>query len=478
MLRTWDRSNAGWPSLSFPKAMSANKKRKEIDKAIRHLIDYIEQSEEWGPLFKQLINQLCAQVASELEAELDTVISELLSGRYGHMSFGYLFEEMATTTWDNEGVTPIDTFLKTRGWREAPAGRRYLQALKQSSLQFFEITAVEPGKWIEVRPFGTEAHSMRVVEHAASQSLHPWSALVARVYLEGKSRRFTGAMLPMSPDAAAYVHERLESIPADLAQWYQELVDEGDDVEGISEDFVDDIAHELMIRLAESAFFCFAMDVLDPPAPVMPQMVNTDDEAIVITRFRFPITTDINTIMEALVAHPDIERMSESVLTWLSKGASKTMLGQIEIRSDALIFQTNSVERGRTGVHLIESLLGSWVGPAMGVHENLADLLDRLPPDQTLAPDDTSLQDNPEVQALLQTHLMEHYRRTLDESIPMLDNHTPRACAADPEKRQSVVDWLKYLENSTSKAPGPSMDLGWLWTELGLDDYRPKSITE
>ena len=101
----------------------------------------------------------------------------------------------------------------------AHAGRRYLQALKESNLQFFEITAVEPGKWVEIRPFGSDAPSMRVVEHAASQNLHPWGALVASVYLEGKSRRFTGAMLPMNPDAAAYVHERLESVPEDLAQW-------------------------------------------------------------------------------------------------------------------------------------------------------------------------------------------------------------------------------------------------------------------
>jgi hypothetical protein len=457
--------------------MSASKKRKEIDKAIRHLMDYIEQSDEWGPLFKQLIHRLCAPVAAQLEADIDTLIPELINGPYGHMGFGYLFEEMATTTWDNEGVTPIDTFLKTRGWREAPAGRRYLRALNESSLQFFEITAVEPGKWVEVRPFGTDTHSIRVAEHAASQSLHPWGALVARVYLEGKSRRFTGAMLPMNSDAAAYVHEQLESVPADLAQWYQELADEGEDVEGISEDFADDIAHERMTRLAESAFFCFALDVLDPPAPVMPEMVNTHDEKIVMTRFRFPTTTDTSTLTDALLAHPDIVHASENVLSWLASGASKTLLGQIEIRRDTLIFQTNSVERGRTGVHLIESLLGTWVGPAMGVHENLADLVDRLPPDQTLAPD-PSLQDNPEVQALLQTHLMEHYRRTLDEPIPMLDNHTPRACAADPEKRQSVVDWLKYLENSTSKTSGSSTDLRWLWTELGLDAYRPKSTTE
>ncbi|MFK7892876.1 MAG: hypothetical protein AB8B63_18830 [Granulosicoccus sp.] len=124
---------------------------------------------------------------------------------------------------------------------------------------------------------------------------------------------------------------------------------------------------------------------------------------------------------------------------------------------------------------MIESLLGSWVGPATGLHENLADLVDRSPLDQTLDTNDQSLKDNPEVQALLQTHLMEHYRRTLDEPIPMLDNHTPRVCAADPEKRQSVVDWLKYLENSASKTPGRSPDLRWMWSELGLDAYRAES---
>ena len=92
---------------------------------------------------------------------------------------------------------------------------------------------------------------MWVVEQAASQSLHPWGALVARVYLEGKARRFSGAMLPLDPDSADYVHGCLSSVSADLAQWYQELVDDREYVEGISVDFVDDIAHERMTRLAE-----------------------------------------------------------------------------------------------------------------------------------------------------------------------------------------------------------------------------------
>ena len=183
------------------------------------------------------------------------------------------------------------------------------------------------------------------------------------------------------------------------------------------------------------------MEVLDPSVPEIPEMVNTNDESIVMTRFRFPVIADTSIIRDALLAHPDMVQASKNVLTRLKSGVEQTVLGQIEIQGDALILQTNSVERGRTGVNLIGSLLGEWVGPAMGVHENLADVLDHLPPDPTLELD-PSLQDNPELQALLQDHLNEHYRRTLDEPIPMLDNHTPRACSPDPAKHHRVVEWL------------------------------------
>ena len=45
-----------------------------------------------------------------------------------------------------------------------------------------------------------------------------------------------------------------------------------------------------------------------------------------------------------------------------------------------------------------------------------------------------------EVQEFIQQHLMQHYRNFLDELIPMLDNETPRACAADPDKQHKVIN--------------------------------------
>ena len=65
------------------------------------------------------------------------------------MAFGFVFEEFAAVRWDNDEHTLIDVYLKHRGWREGSAGRRYLQALAESELKFWEITAVMPGAYVD-----------------------------------------------------------------------------------------------------------------------------------------------------------------------------------------------------------------------------------------------------------------------------------------------------------------------------------------
>lgn len=55
-------------------------------------------------------------------------------------------------------------------------------------------------------------------------------------------------------------------------------------------------------------------------------------------------------------------------MTRMQAGATTTVLGGIELQPDALIFYTNSVERGKAGANLINSLLSDSVGPTMGVH--------------------------------------------------------------------------------------------------------------
>ena len=73
--------------------------------------------------------------------------------------------------------------------------------------------------------------------------------------------------------------------------------------------------------------------------------------------------------------------------------------------------------------------------------------------------------------------LDQHYRKILDEPIPMLGGKTPRQAVRSKTGRPKVLAWLKYLENSNARHRGPddpmaTYDLSWLWAELGLADER------
>ena len=450
--------------------MSKNKDKKEIDKAIQHLMDYVQNSERWSPIFKGMIEHFCKPVAQELGESLDNVISELLGEPHGHLAFGYLFEEMVNMHWENEDTTALEAFIKQRGWREGPAGKRYLRAMAKSELQLLEITLVEPGSHIDVRPFCTDEKPVRVQEQVASGSLQPWHCLAARMTLEHKERRFCGGLLPLNPEDAEYIHENVQQAAEDLARDY--LDDKGNKQEGdvAALEFAHAVKQEQIERLTKTAFEYFALQALDPPEPVRPHLFNTDDEQIVMTKFHFPFSGDATVLSERLASHPDITNELNGSHNWLSANASNTVLGQIFVRDSILIFRTNSVERGKRGVKLIESLLGNLVGPAMGVHENLEDLVDDVP--ESMEVDPAMLHD-PELQAQMRSFLTEQYRKTLDEPVPILDNLTPRECAKNPKTRQQAIDWLKHLEQTPSQGFTLPFDYNWMWDELGLSAYKP-----
>ncbi len=73
---------------------------------------------------------------------------------------------------------------------------------------------------------------------------------------------------------------------------------------------------------------------------------------------------------------------------------------------------------------------------------------------------------------ITQKYLDEHYRKCLDDPIPMLDGKTPRQCAQSKKGREQVIEWLKYLENSElHRATGQGQkpyDSRWMWEELKL----------
>jgi len=64
-----------------------------------------------------------------------------------------------------------------------------------------------------------------------------------------------------------------------------------------------------------------------------------------------------------------------------------------------------------------------------------------------------------------------------NQPVGMLGNKTPRQAAKSAAGRQRVAEWLKYLENQSSRQPNPADPMAtysfeWMWHELGIIELR------
>jgi hypothetical protein len=79
--------------------------------------------------------------------------------------------------------------------------------------------------------------------------------------------------------------------------------------------------------------------------------------------------------------------------------------------------------------------------------------------------------------SVIQQSMDKHYRRMLDEPVPMLGNRSPRKAVKTDVGREKVVAWLKMLENHSANIADPNdpmatYDFSWLWVELGVSALR------
>ena len=127
---------------------------------------------------------------------------------------------------------------------------------------------------------------------------------------------------------------------------------------------------------------------------------------------------------------------------------------------------------------MLETLLHGLVGPALSLYETAEQAMAENEIDPQGDDDQESADGvDPELAAeMIQRHMDQHYRRTLDEPIPVLGNKTPRQCARSKKGREKVIEWLKHLENNElhraadqDQAP---YDCRWMWEELKLTRWR------
>ena len=376
---------------------------------------------------------------------------------------------------------------RRRGWPDRPAAQeylderrpelpdlqtRYLEAALSRPLSFFVVTAVTPGRSIDMRDLLT-GRICRVLERSASTTLEPSVLMLARVLSVDDVSIMLGAGAWVIPPT---FHNPIISFRESFVR-SEELLDE-------------QTARTLHVEVVR-----YYRDMVDQLMnPRMPTLVNTDGDPIAPTTVEFelhctpreafdriaPLACGYKAdelLDDATVDHAG--NVTAVTVPWAAAGNKmhrdweNTSLGTIEIDGQRMTVSVNSEPRARKIRALVAKRLGATAVFTRQQVESMQALLDEEKQRKRSRRDKAAheaLQSLPEVREMMRAQSARHWEVWLDEEIPALGNLTPREAAktaAGRERLEALLAECAWRAKTTPVEQRP--DITALRATLRLD---------
>ena len=248
-----------------------------IDRATQNLVQWAARG-EWEALQREYFEAHFEPVTDGIDLPDDAF--EVLPDEDGGMLSVFVLEEFFTARFGEHGErNVVDDYLKRRGWRESVPARRYLEALRDSTLSLYEVVDIARGRRMTVRDLLLGGTPVRVEEKLGSQGAAPWDRLAARIVPVHGKYRFTGAMLRFRHELSRELLTALEKMAGEL----QDGIRSDSRKRGATVPVTRELAREVMVRTPLfarilSRFWLFDA-VVRARAPA-PELRNTDEEAM------------------------------------------------------------------------------------------------------------------------------------------------------------------------------------------------------
>jgi hypothetical protein len=108
--------------------------------------------EEWRGSFQEVLDQHLGPACESAGIEFDE-IAEILGDHEFMMLWACAFEDFLTRDCEPDGRNIVDDYLKRRGWKEPVANRRYMAALRASTMSLYEVSDIIAGQFLpSIRP--------------------------------------------------------------------------------------------------------------------------------------------------------------------------------------------------------------------------------------------------------------------------------------------------------------------------------------
>jgi hypothetical protein len=354
------------------------------------------------------------------------------------------------------GRIPTELYLERMGRRIDASARRYMEACLRAPFSFYEVLRCDPGHGFEARDLftGRERH---VMERMATERMQVGDIVFGLIVdVDGISMLDCAGAYFIPPIRKIelidfrkkILRDKAHCTPEELSDWDFELI-------------------ERYLKITEELLH-----------PGLPQLRNTDGEAIEMHRLAYDIDSpepviraladlDPGQTADELIA--GAERTTRGEIKRVSWGWQKagnaihqswtnTILGHLEVKGRKLIADVNSARRAHELRVLIESRLGERARFRTDTIQSVEGMLRRAqrdPADTTEERQADELAEQPEVKAAVQEMMARHFESWVSESIPALDGLTPLEAVRDPEGREKVLALVIDGERHARKMKPP-----------------------
>lgn len=465
-----------------------------MEKALKSIQKWMGR-EEWRERTHQIVAGHLAPACDDFDIDLDD-LAEVIGPESCGMAVSCALDDLLTCDFEPDDRNVVDDYIKRRGWKESVSAKRCLQAMRESVMSLYEVTATVPGSHLIVKDLVRGGDPIRVEDRRGSTGAVKWDRLGARVVRVNGKNYLSPGILRFSLDGSEDMVEVLRESSAQVQREFQEAIEELGVEEVIDAKILDDA---VVGEMAPMFTRFWLNEILASVRQPLPMIVNFDGDELVLCEVRFPVPgANAAEIERRLDGAAELERDDEDARFWQwvgdgsvpkrkAKGGSgekgfsfgsfdergRLSLGMVEMKDRQLILSVNSDERAESGKELLRDLLGGLVGQSRTAFQNLESLSGGGDRSEELAADEIP----PEVAVqIVREYLDRHYRHCISDKIPMLDGKTPRQAARSKSGRAKLVQWLKYIENGeTRRATDQEQepyDLGWMWSELGVSELR------
>jgi hypothetical protein len=447
------------------------------------------QRPEWRERFLAVLQEHVSDVLEEFEFDsMQDLFDELSDEAYVSDIMNQAIDDFLTRGGlENEPENIISEYLRRRGYRETEPARRYLEAISESVISIYEVVESVPGSHLVLRDRINGGDPIRVTERTASQQLVRWDRIGCRIVPRLHEFVILSTVLALDPDDADDLENQMISAQRAGIEDLRETVPQASDEE--RRKIVEFLVSSAFAPIITSTWVAEVLSALEEP---LSDIKNADGDDIVLVETRWPIRGAARAIEAALdrAQGQGLQRepAAESP-TWrwsddpsVEDAASpepetdENSLGMLRIEKAELVLHTDSKERASRGRALIEEALTDIIGPATDKLISVEELPEIFARMGFGLPKEMGDLIPPEAEAEFK---QTHYRKWLDEPIPLLDGKSPREAARSPDLRPDLLALLKGLENvdaHRARDKGkPVPDYEWLWRELNIPrDEAPR----